>query len=424
MLASLAEFWDDMKLELMALGSDYKLPRTFRKVDEAKRKARAELTKFGWDTLGYSEDFKLPPVKDTILRIDCEELTVDEFREKYERTRTPIIITGLTKNWQANEKWTLERIARKYRNQKFKCGEDDDGFSVKLKMKYYHDYMVNNIDDSPLYIFDSSFADRHKTKQLREDYEVPKYFEDDLFNYADSKKRPPHRWFVMGPARSGTAIHIDPLGTSAWNTLIQGHKRWVLIPPNAPRDIVKPLSHEKGKHPSEGITWFNTVYKRVRSPGWPQEYAPIECIQGPGETMFVPAGWWHVVLNEDHTIAVTQNYCSIENLHLVWPKTVKGRPKLSKHWLKRITAERPELLPIIRECSENGINDMNDSSSDSSSSSSSSDDSSDDDDSGCDREDQGSCSGTTRKRKISGTMKCEEQCPEKTSRSHEKESCA
>ncbi|GMT25778.1 hypothetical protein PFISCL1PPCAC_17075 [Pristionchus fissidentatus] len=342
------------------------------KVDDAKKNARPELNNFGWQTLGYAAKFKFPPVVDTIQRDDATTLSVEEFREKYEIPGVPCILRNCARDWQANEKWTVERLGRKYRNQKFKCGEDDEGYSVKMKMKYYMDYLHNNTDDSPLYIFDSSFGDRHKTKQLLEDFTVPPYFEDDLFRYAEYKKRPPHRWFVMGPARSGTAIHIDPLGTSAWNTLITGYKRWVLIPPGAPKPLVKPYKHEAGKHPDEAVTWFTYVYPRVKAASWPRDYPIIEARQGPGETMFVPSGWWHVVINECATMAITQNFASLANLRAVWPKTVKGRPKLSKHWFKRLSVARPEVLPILAESAPIRTANEEDSSDSSSSSSSSS----------------------------------------------------
>jgi len=287
--------------------------------------------------------------------LDTYHLSCDEFFDKYEGTETPCVIQNipLEEDWPAVHKWTFEALERSDNallDRRFKCGEDDDGDNITVKLKYFLQYMHHNKDDSPLYIFDSSFEDDKTAQSILNDYRVPKYFRNDLFRYVSESRRPPYRWFLVGPERSGTCIHLDPLATNAWNTLIQGKKRWVLFPPHVPKRVVKGKGLIGKDEDDEAIHYFMFILPRIKQRAAEradhEEYRDFACYeftQNEGETVFVPHGWWHAVLNLTDTVGITQNFVSPRNFDSCWKETRTGRKRMAYKWLCKLKEHERDL---------------------------------------------------------------------------------
>lgn len=90
----------------------------------------------------------------------------------------------------------------------FKIGESDSGRKLKVTLKEYIEYALFNRDDSPLYLFESNIEEHETMKAIVNEYNPPKYLRRDFFvELMGENKAPPHRWFLIGPRRSGSEVH-------------------------------------------------------------------------------------------------------------------------------------------------------------------------------------------------------------------------
>ncbi|KAG6510861.1 F-box protein At1g78280-like [Zingiber officinale] len=241
-----------------------------------------------------------------------KSVTMEEFHSEYD-CKKPVLLTELANTWPARTKWTIKQLSLDYGDITFRISQRSSQ-KIKMKLRDYVSYMEGQHDEDPLYIFDDKFGE--SASPLLDDYSVPYLFREDFFEVLDLEKRPPFRWLIIGPQRSGASWHVDPALTSAWNTLLVGRKRWALYPPGrVPAGVTVHVNEEDGdvniESPSS-LQWWLDIYPQLSD-----HDKPIECTQLPGETIFVPSGWWHCVLNLETTIAVTQNFVNKSNFEFV-----------------------------------------------------------------------------------------------------------
>lgn len=248
---------------------------------------------------------------DNVQRVDAGGLSVDEFRECYESPGIPVVLNGIVPKWHAWRTWSKQDFVERFKDVRFMAG----GFEFPMhRYVTYSDAVVGKCDQ-PLYLFDKDFT--RKAPQLANEYVVPKYFQEDLFKYVgDDDERPAYRWLIIGPQNSGSSFHKDPNGTSAWNACVRGSKKWILFPPDCPPPGIHPSGNESDvTAPVSVLEWFINYYHAAHETG--QKIGAVECTVRAGEILFIPAGWWHIVLNLEWTVAVTQNYVSSCNFRSV-----------------------------------------------------------------------------------------------------------
>ena len=224
------------------------------------------------------------------------DLTAQAFTSDW--TGSPFILTSPVKRWPLYSYWSVETLLNQYSQVRFRAE------AVDWPLNTYVQYMRDNVDESPLYLFDRSF---HSKMLLSEgpngDYQAPSCFGMDLFSVL-GPQRPDHRWLIMGPARSGSTFHKDPNATSAWNAVVRGSKYWMMFPSSSPPPGVF-VSQDQSEvtSPLSIAEWLLGFHAEAReAPGC------MEGICGDGEVLHVPSGWWHLVVNLEESIAITQNF--------------------------------------------------------------------------------------------------------------------
>lgn len=273
-----------------------------------------------------------------------ENLSYEEFSRKW--SDKPFILTRCIQEWPVCQSWNMDKLLSKYSDVEFRAEAVDWPFST------YHQYMLDSRDESPLYLFDRKFAEKMQIRVGKEDgaaYWKPDCFGPDLFELLGDE-RPAHRWLIIGPERSGSTFHKDPNGTSAWNAVVQGAKYWIMFPSSVSvpgvyvskdnSEVTSPLSI------AEWLLEFHAEARRLP-----------ECVEGicnAGEILHVPSGWWHLVVNLESGIALTQNF--VPESHLVEVLSfLRDRPEQATGFKKgiedpyslfvsRLGEQRPELL--------------------------------------------------------------------------------
>jgi len=241
------------------------------------------------------------------------------FEVPAERAGKPYILRGYMDTWPAmrSERWQRYKMLKSYGKKAISSNSEAGivygGGRSNMKFKSFGRVVADmrssgsraGLNTADTFTFDADIL--NSIPELRNDFDVPEVFS---------------RWANPAAEAEGSAWHILSLGASrtglpfhthgeSWLGLVHGLKMWYIYPPGTG----PPLAVLNSSSPLTSVAeWVSTVLPTLRdlpfastsgdSGNSDKGYRPIECLQRPGDIMYVPSGWSHQTINVGEALGV------------------------------------------------------------------------------------------------------------------------
>ncbi|HXW54946.1 MAG TPA: cupin-like domain-containing protein [Candidatus Cybelea sp.] len=236
-----------------------------------------------------------------------------EFAHEFLYPRQPLIITGGLDNWKALTRWTPQFFKAKYgsvrldvENQPYTLGgflpEKKDG--SPLTLGEFIDLVVASSEANPAPYLRNVHLEKFLPELSADVQPVPDYFQPNWLAGPLAKPLDTRlhgggfELYIGGTGGKFPVLHYDTWHIHTFLSQIYGIKKYTLFAPDQ-----TPFLYARG-HQSE-VDLENVDLGKFPLFG---QARPVSLDLGPGEILFVPAGWWHTakILTPSITISASR----------------------------------------------------------------------------------------------------------------------
>lgn len=225
-------------------------------------------------------------------------ISTEQFARDYYFANRPLAMSGLMEEWPAMRLWTLDYFEQEFGSNQVEIQTERSGAPKYALDWERHRKTIRFSDYIDMVRHGGTTNDYYLTARNRilEQRGMRKLFDDiQVFDdYLDARKVRgcTHLW--LGPAGTVTTLHFDCVNVLL--AQVVGRKVVTLISP-----------YHFHRMYGEGI-----VYSNVRCENPDYEAHPLfgkvtvhELVLCPGETLFIPVGWWHHLRSIDVAVSIS-----------------------------------------------------------------------------------------------------------------------